>query len=78
MLSSSDEPTGDRGRQPWNGWSRLTQLDPIPNEWSYGVSILLVENFMRSYIVPTLSSIMQLGIFFAAAAALVVGMLGVR
>ena len=33
---------------------------------------------MRTYLVPALSSFMQLGIFFAAAAALVVGMLGVR
>jgi hypothetical protein len=33
---------------------------------------------MLTWIVPTLSSLMQLGIFFAAAAALVAGMLGVR
>lgn len=33
---------------------------------------------MLTWIVPAVSSIMQLGIFFAAAAALVAGMLGVR
>ena len=33
---------------------------------------------MVSWILPALTSIVQLGIFFAAAAALVAGMLGVR
>jgi hypothetical protein len=33
---------------------------------------------MSTWFMPALSSLMQLGIFFAAAAALVAGMLGVR
>ena len=33
---------------------------------------------MLTWIVPAVSLIMQLGIFFAAAAALVAGMLGIR
>jgi hypothetical protein len=33
---------------------------------------------MLSWIVPTVSQIVQIGLFFGAAAALVVGMLGVR
>lgn len=33
---------------------------------------------MQGWIVPAVSNIVQLGLFFGAAAALVVGMLGVR
>ena len=39
---------------------------------------LVVRVAMRTYLFPALSSVAQLGLFFAAAAALVVGMLGVR
>ncbi len=70
-LRPSDVPTGCQGQQLRSNWSRPTR--------SMHVSVPRRKCVpMLTWIVPAVSSIMQLGIFFAAAAALVAGMLGVR
>ena len=70
-LRPSDVPTGCQGQQLRSNWSRPTR--------SMHVSVPRRKCVpMLTWIVPAVSSIMQLGIFFAAAAALVAGMLRIR
>ena len=81
---SSDGPTGYQGK---TAAERLVTSDtaaqvktafPSNNSAPQVSSVWRKCDPMLTLVVPMLSSIAQLGIFFAAAAALVVGMLGIR